>query len=336
MISSQTVSELSIIIISYNTKQMTLECLASVYKETLCYSYDILVYDNDSQDGSAQAIAQQFPQVKLIAGKVNIGFARANNELIKSIKTKYVLLLNPDTVILDQAIDHLMDFSKQKPNAGIWGGKTLNGDKSLNPGSCFRRMTLWNQICRATGLAVIFKQSEFFNSENYGGWLRDTVRDVDIVCGCFFLITLDLWVQLDGFNKKYFMYAEEADLCLRAKKRGCSPTVTPQAVIIHYGGGSETIRSDKMVRLLRAKVTLANDHWSNWQKPLASILLRGWVLSRIIAYQIICTLMLASSKKAIFKESLGEWKTIWQRIPEWQKGITGQNNKQKQSSNRER
>lgn len=309
---------LTIIVISYNTKQMTLECLASIEEQTHRYPFEVLVYDNDSQDGSAEAIAETFPNVKLTASSDNIGFARANNKLIETVDTEYVLLLNPDTVVLDGAIDALMDFAIQNPAAGIWGGKTLFGDKSLNPGSCFKRMTPWNQFCRAIGLAAIFKNSEFFNSENYGGWQRDSVRKVDIVCGCFLLTTTAIWRQLNGFNMKYFMYAEEADLCLRAIKLGYEPVVTPTAVIVHYGGGSEKIRSDKMVRLLRAKISLANDHWPSWQKPLASYLILAWVLTRLVTFLTLCALPM--KKKQKWQDSLQAWNDIWKRSREWRFG----------------
>jgi len=304
----------SVIIVSYNTMQMTLECIQSVFDETSKYPFEILVLDNQSSDGSADAIAKQFPDITLVRSEENLGFARANNVLIESVKTPYVLLLNPDTVVLDGAIDKLMDFAQSNPVAGIWGGRTLFGDHQLNPGSCFRKMSPWNQFCRASGIAAIFKNSEFFNSENFGGWQRDTVREVDIVCGCFLLITTELWNQLGGFNKKYFMYAEEADLCLRAKKLGAKPAVTPEAEIIHYGGGSEKVRADKMIRLLKAKITLAKDHWQGWQRPLASPLLASWVLTRYIALFAWCSLKKSDQKRT---DALNSWKTIWTRRNEW-------------------
>jgi len=306
---------LAIVVISYNTLEMTLACIESVIKETHRYPYELFVYDNDSKDGSEEAIAKQFPNVNLVASKDNIGFARANNVVIKELNHQYVLLLNPDTVVLDGAIDKLMDFANEYPKAGIWGGKTLFGDLSLNPGSCFKRMTLWNQLCRATGLAAIFRQSAFFNTEDYGGWKRDSIRKVDIVCGCFLLTRSNIWHELGGFNRKYFMYAEEADLCLRAIAKGYQPMITDQAVIIHYGGGSESIRADKMVRLLRAKTTLAFDHWNGNLKWSIRPLLKTWVATRMIAFRVLILLGLEK-----YRDSYSAWKEIWKRSKEWEFG----------------
>lgn len=312
---------LSIIIVSYNTKKLTLECLQSVYDETDELDYEVIVYDNDSRDGSVEAIAEQFPHVRLIAAKDNIGFAMGNNRAIEEATGQYVLLLNPDTVVLDKAINQLVNFADKHPDFGIWGGKTLFGDKTLNPNSCFAKMSVWNQICRATGLAAVFKNNSFFNGEHYGGWKRDSVRNVDIVSGCFLLIKRDLWQKLGGFRKKFFMYGEEADLCLRAKKLGFNPAVTPNAVIVHYGGASEKVRADKMVRLLAAKAELVQEHWSTLKRPLGRQLLRAWVLSRITALSLIS--LLPGGKSTATRDALATWKEIWVRSDEWVKGYSG-------------
>lgn len=314
--------ELSIIVVSYNTRQMTLDCIESVYQQTTATSFELLVYDNASADGSAEAIAEKYPDVKLIAAKDNIGFAMGNNAAIEHAVGDFVLLLNPDTVVLDGAIDKLMAFAAASPEFGIWGGKTLFGDHSLNPNSCFAKMTVWNQFCRASGLAAVFKHSSLFNPEHYGGWQRDSVRQVDIVCGCFLLVRRELWNELGGFAKKYFMYAEEADLCLRAKARGWKPAVTPEAVIVHYGGGSEKIREDKMVRLLSAKSELLKDHWSSLTQPLGRWMLKLWVINRVIAYSVASLLPGSGSSR---RDALNTWKGIWRRHPEWEYGYTGKN-----------
>src|SRR5690606_31326331 len=125
------------------------------YQETSGLDYEVIVYDNASKDGSAEAIAEQYPQARLIAANENIGFAMGNNKAIEVAKGQFILLLNPDTVVLDKAINKLVEFAERHPDFGIWGGKTLFGDKTLNPNSCFARMSIWNQFCRATGLAAI-------------------------------------------------------------------------------------------------------------------------------------------------------------------------------------
>lgn len=247
----------SVIIVNWNTREMTLECLRSLYAQTSRTDFEVLLVDNGSHDGSAAAIAAEFPQVRLIAETTNHGFAVANNMAVKLVRGRRLLLLNSDTVVLDGAVDRLVEFAESRPAAGIWGGRTLFGDMSLNLTSCWQRQTLWSVVCFAFGLTKLFPRSNFFNPEALTAWKRDTVRDVDIVTGCFLLIDADLWRRLDGFDPAFFMYGEEADLCARARALGARPVITPDATIIHYGGGSAATRSDSVVRLLRAKIALA-------------------------------------------------------------------------------
>mgnify|MGYP000255753595 CR=1 FL=1 len=304
---------ISIIIVSYNTKALTLDCLRSVFDQTEITSFKVHVIDNNSSDGSAEAISKEFPQVHLIKSAVNHGFAKANNLVADTIDSKYILLLNPDTVVLDGAIDTIYQFAEKNEASGIWGGKTLYGDHTLNPNSCFRQMSLWNLFCRALGLSVLGRNTELFNGEEFGGWQRDTERQVDIVSGCFLLISRSLWVHLKGFDERFFMYAEDADLCLRASRIGYNPRVTPLASIIHYGGASECIRSDKMVRLLRAKSDLLIVHWNTLPAFLGRVLIGTSAVVRLLIFLILDTL----TKGDKYREKRNVWFDIWQRRSSW-------------------
>ena len=309
--------DVSIIVVSYNTCEMTLEALRSVYRETNESCFELIVVDNASSDGSAEAIANEFPDVRVMAETENHGFARANNLAARYAVGQYLLLLNPDTVVLDKAIDRLIAFARSRPQSGIWGGRTLFGDRSLNPTSCWRRMTLWNVFCRVSGLARIFRKSGFFNSEAYGNWPRDSVREVDIVTGCFFLITRKLWEELGGFSPEFFMYGEEADMCLRARRLGVRPAVTPEATIIHYGGASEKVRADKMVRIMRAKVHLMYCHWSRPKFYLGLWLYYIWVYSRVFFYK----LVKSSGAEGAGGEDYDAWRSLWRARSIWARGF---------------
>jgi len=146
------------------------------------------------------------------------------------------------------------------PNAGIWGGITLNNDLSLNPNNARARLSTKTLLFSALGLSKIFNKSCFFNHDNYGCWDRKTEKTVDVVTGCFFLTPRKLWEELEGLDETFFMYAEEADYCIRAIKKGYQPKVTPEAKIIHHGGVSETNLSGKMLKLLKGKSELINKH----------------------------------------------------------------------------
>lgn len=308
--------DVSILVVSYETREMTLAALDSVVRETKDVSYELIVVDNASRDGSAEAIGQAFPEARLIASKENLGFARGNNLAAESARGEYLLLLNPDTLVLDGAIDKLVAFAKARPKAQIWGGRTVFLDGSLNPSSCWRRITLWNLFCRASGLTGVFPKSALFNSEAYGGWRRDSVREVDIVSGCFLLTRRDLWRRLGGFDPHFFMYGEEADLCLRAKALGARPAVTPQARIVHYGGASERTRTGKMVKLLAAKATLIERHFPAASSSMGLMLLAAWPLSRWVALSALAR----ATGKARHAEAALTWGEIWTRRAEWMRG----------------
>ncbi|WP_425041437.1 glycosyltransferase family 2 protein [Primorskyibacter sp. S187A] len=314
---------LSIIIISYNTRQMTLDCLASVYKETTT-PFELIVVDNASSDGSAEAIAAAFPpqthpNLTLLAETENHGFAPGHEVALPHARAPWLLLLNPDTLVLEGAIDKLMAFAARTPDAGIWGGRTIFGDGTLNPASCWGRMTPWSTLSRILGLSGIFPRSEIFNSETYGRWPRDTERDVDIVSGCFFLMRRADWDALDGFDPAFVMYGEEADLCLRAKKRGFQPRVCPEATIVHYGGASETVRADKVVRLMKAKIELIKRHFPPGLRRFGCWLFSQWPRSRHIATGLAARLL----RNPRLAEKSAVWGEAWARRGEWRDGFSG-------------
>lgn len=300
--------DVSIIIVSYNTREMTIDCIKSVIEQTKQVTYELIVLDNNSSDGSAEAIAKEFPSINVIALHDNIGFARANNFSAKEAKGKYLLLLNPDTVILDHAIDKIVSFAESWKDESIFGGRTYYGNGKLNPTSSWKKPTLWSLFCFAFGLTVIFKGNRFFDPESYGGWQRDTIKNVDIVTGCFLLLKKQTWDKLNGFSPDFFMYAEDADLCIRALEFGIQPVIYPDAKIIHYGGASEKIPADKMVRLLKAKVLLIHKHWKVKQFVWLGVffyLTAAFIRARI------------PIKFSFAAEKISLWREIWDRREEW-------------------
>ena len=310
------VPRVSVLVISYNTRELTLACLRSLRDQTRV-PHEVIVLDNASADGSAAAIAAEFPDYRLIASPENLGFARGNNVAAREARGHYILLLNPDTVVLDAAIDRLVAFAERRPEAGIWGGRTLYGDMSLNPTNAFGELTLWSLFCRATGLAVAFRGSELFNPEDYGSWDRSTEREVGFVSGCFFLITRTLWERLGGFDLTFVMYGEEADLCRRARAQGLARArMTPEATIIHYVGQSSKRRADKDVMVLRAKATTIRRHLPAWQRPFALALLAAWPWSRMVSGRLLARL----ARRPKFAEAAAHWGKVWHARADWLQG----------------
>lgn len=305
---SEPAPSVSIVVVSYNTLEMTLACLRSIAAQTRL-PHEIIVVDNASTDGSPEAIARHFPHVRLLAERENHGFARANNLATTAARGRYLLLLNPDTVVLNGAIDKLVAFAEARPEAMIWGGRTLYGDGSLNPTSCWRRMSLWGLAVQALGLNSIFRGNPVLNPEGYGGWPRDSEREVDIVTGCLLLIERETWARLGGFDPTFIMYGEEADLCLRARALGARPRISPTVEIIHYKGASETVRADKMVRLMRGKISLIDAHFHPLTRAPARALLGLWPLSRALYAQLRRN-----------DEARRSWAEVWGRRAEWRGG----------------
>ncbi len=305
----------SIIVVSYNTRDLTLRCLETVFEQTTI-PFELIVIDNASNDGSADAIEASFgDRIHFIRSDTNHGFARANNIASKRARGEWLLLLNPDTEVLDHAIDRLVAFAETLPDAGIYGGRTVFPDRSLNIASCWNRITLWSLFCHATGLSAAFSGSEVFNTEGMGSWARDTVRRVDIVVGCFLLTRVETWERLGGFDTSYWMYGEESDLCLRARRLGMHPIINPDAVIVHLVGASAPKRAGKLTLVAKARVTLVKRHFSSVNRPLGLGLIWIWGAARRVASG-----LLARISPGRWGESAELWREVWGDRGDWLRG----------------
>jgi GT2 family glycosyltransferase len=277
--------------------------LETLFDQTKAVRCRVVVWDNASADGSADAVAEAFPQVELMRSSENIGFARANNAVAETVTTPWLLLLNTDTEVLDAAIDRLVAFAEANPGHGIYGGRTVFPDGSLNIASCWNRITPWSAFCMATGLTALFRRTALFDPEAIGGWRRDSAREVDIVSGCFFLIRTELWHALRGFDPRFWMYGEEADLCLRARARGARPAITPEATIVHLGGASGTSPATKTIQVARARATLMRRHWGRPWRPLAGPMMWLWGAVRRAA-----------------AGDAARWRVVWAERDKWLNG----------------
>lgn len=304
-------TDLSVIIVSFNTRDVLKECLDSMPGKSVSGDrpIDLIVVDNASTDGSADAIARHCPDVKLHALDKNIGFAAANNYAAARATGRYLLLLNPDTVLHDGAIERALAFAEEHKGA-IIGGRTFFADGTLNRTSCHGWPTLWTVTCQGLGLSTLFRRSGFFNPEGLGRWRRDTVRQVPVVTGCFFLIRRDQWEQLGGFDESFFMYGEETDLCMRAAKAGIPRMICPDAQLIHLGGASEKVRADKMVRLFGAKAMLYRKHWHPVAAAYGVGMLKFWAFNRMVGHAILGTIGFGPGRES-------PWREIWRRRREF-------------------
>lgn len=301
----------SVIVVSYGTRQLTLDCLRSLYMETSAPAFEVFVVDNASGDGSAEAIAEAFPQAQLLVLDENLGFGAANNLAAERAKGRRLLLLNSDTVVRERALEALWQDSEAHPAAGIWGGRTLFADGTLNRSSCWGAPTPWSALCLALGLASAFPRSAYFNPEGLGAWERESAREVPIVSGCLMLVDAQLWRRLGGFHEDFFMYGEDADLCLRARAEGAAPRITPTATIVHLGGASERARAGKMVRLFTAKAQLYAKFWGPVSGRFGLLTLDIWALHRMLAFS------LAGLMRPAQCTARDTWREVWHSRGTW-------------------
>lgn len=220
--------KLSIIIVNYNTRRLTLECIKSINDSDPKVPYEIIVVDNGSDDGSVEAL-ENVKNIKLIKNSDNLGFSKANNIGIKKAKSRYILLLNSDTKVKDGAIDKLYDFAKDKESIGAVGAKLLNSDGSAQA-SAFRSPSLWLAIRQywLGGKKLMDKYSPS----------GDEPREVDVLVMAAFLITPKAIKKVGLLNERYFMFFEDFDYCREIRKAGLKIIYHPGAEVIHYHGAS--------------------------------------------------------------------------------------------------
>jgi GT2 family glycosyltransferase len=210
--------------------------LRSIYDETKC-NFEVIVVDNASSDQSADMIKANYQQVILICNKSNLGFAVANNQGFETARGRYVLMLNPDTFIIDSAIDVMLSFMNKSPNVGAVGAQNLNPDGSIQ-NSCHHFPSLWSKIVQHSQLNRLFPNARWANRSNMTYWNYGEVREIDWPSGSCIMMRRQAMEQVGYFDEKYFLYMEEVDWCYRAKKQGWLIFFTPDANIVHYHGMS--------------------------------------------------------------------------------------------------
>lgn len=254
--------EVAVVIVSFNTRERTLACVRSVIAHPPARRSEIVVVDNASHDGSAEALEREFPGMSVVRSGGNLGFARAVNLGVARSTADYVLLLNPDTVVRPGALPALLAFARAHPEHGVYGGRTFREDGELDPSSCWGAPTLWSLTCFATGLSTAFAGSRVFDPESLGSWRRDTVREVPVVTGCLLLVSRADFDRLGGLDERFFLYGEDAEFSLRAAREGLHPVIVPEAAIVHAVGASTGARGRKMTMVLAGKVTLLRSAWT--------------------------------------------------------------------------
>ena len=308
-------ADVAILVVTYNSARQIAACLRSVFTEQQTVTQQVIVLDNGSTDDTVAIVREGFPQVTVVQPGSNLGFAAGVNMAARHANADYLLLLNPDTIVLDHAVDVVVAFARSHPSHGLYGGRTLKPDGSLEPSSCWGLPTLWSLTMFASGLSTLARRNRFLDPESLGTWPRDSVREVGVITGCFLLVRRTVWDELSGFDERYFMYGEDTDLSARARAAGYQPVICPDARLIHEIGQSSPTPRSKMLLLYRGKASYVRTHWTGLRVRLGL-----WLLVVGVGARALGTRVVALSSAHDHGEST--WTTLWRQRRTWIVGYT--------------
>jgi GT2 family glycosyltransferase len=237
----------SIVIVSFNTRELLRECLIELYRQQ-DVSFETLVVDNASRDGSADMVDAEFPMVRLIRETVNLGFAAANNVAFPLACGRYVVLLNSDAFLQAGALAHAVGLMDAHPRTGIGGGRLVGRDGSWQPAARMSPSVL-NDFLTLTGLAAKYPRSRFFGRADRTWSDPLQAASVDWITGAFLMIRADALSRIGYFDERFFLYYEEVDLCRRFRAAGYEVSYWPGIEVVHLGGeSSKTVEHLSMSR----------------------------------------------------------------------------------------
>jgi len=266
---------LSVVIVNYNVKHFLEQCLISVFKASQNIDVEVFVVDNASVDGSVEMIKRKFQQVKLIKNKKNVGFSKANNQAIKEAQGKYILLLNPDTIVQEDTFTKCLEFMEKHPDAGGLGIKMIDGSGEFLPESKRALPTPWVAFYKIFGLSKIFPKNKKFGKYHLTYLDKNQNHVVDVLSGAFMLIRKSVLDEIGLLDEDYFMYGEDVDLSYRIQKAGYKNYYFSESQIIHYKGESTKKGSLNYVLVFyKAMLIFARKHFSRGNLSLFMFLIQ--------------------------------------------------------------
>lgn len=267
--------DLSVIIVNYNVKHFLEQCLHSVQKAAKNVTAEIFVVDNNSVDGSAGFIQNKFPEIHFIQNKKNVGFSKANNQAIKLAKGKYILLLNPDTVVEEDTFTKVIAFMERHPEAGGLGVKMIDGKGKFLPESKRGLPTPWVAFYKMFGLSKIFPKSKQFGKYHLSYLNENEIHEVDVLAGAFMFLRKSVLEKTGLLDETFFMYGEDIDLSYRIQLGGFKNYYFPKTTIIHYKGESTKKGSLNYVRVFyNAMIIFAKKHFPGEKAGMFSLLIK--------------------------------------------------------------
>jgi GT2 family glycosyltransferase len=265
---------ISVAIVNHNTCGLLRTCLETIAQDPPC---ETIVVDNASGDGSAGMVRSAFPWVVLLSNPENGGYGAAANQAIAQARGDYVLLLNSDAYPLPGAARALQDHLDRHPRAGVVGPRLINPDGSLQP-SCYPFPTGFYLFLEESRLGSLARRVPFLQDRYLRAWPHDAVREIPWVLGAALAIRRSAFLPIGGFDESYFMYAEEIDLCFRLEAAGWQTHFTPEATVVHLGGGSTSGQRAKMA--VQYFTSLLRFHRSNYSQKSADRIF--WMMKPIV------------------------------------------------------
>jgi GT2 family glycosyltransferase len=280
---------LSVCIVTYKARDLLRDCLRSLYVHTHIADLEIIVVDNGSDDRLAEMLGEEFPGVHLIENATNNGYTRPMNQSLRAARGRYLLQLNPDTLILPEALDNLVAFMEAHPEVGICGPKVLNRDLTMQK-QCrrgeSRPLAVFSYF---TGLAALFPRSQLFGEYLLNYLDEDEISEVAGVSGSCMLIRKEVFDQIGFLDERFFAYQEDADFCFRARQAGWRIFYFPAAQVIHYGG-----QGGSRVHPYRSIFEWHKSYWLYYRKNLAKeyFFLFNWVYYMAMALKLLLALVM--------------------------------------------
>lgn len=229
--------EITIIIVSYNVEKLLRRCIESIYRTAESKFFDIIVVDNNSRDNSVDMVRRTFPKVKLIQSDVNLGFSGANNLALRQVSTKYLLFLNPDTIVRNNAIKELMMFLDTNQNVGGVGPKIVNPDGSLQV-SCKKLPGFVDALVYISSIGRAWPRIKMFRAGGLPNFDYQRAQKVERIPGACLMVRKEIFSDNEFFDERYFLYTEDTDLCMRMKINHWDVYYLSTAEVVHYGGQS--------------------------------------------------------------------------------------------------
>lgn len=265
--------DVSICIVTYQARDLLRDCLRSIYGTVDSVSFEIIVVDNHSEDGTLEMLRSDFPDIRLLVNDHNTGYTKPNNQAIRESNGRYILLINPDTLVEPNTISELANFLDTHPEVGIVGPKVLNRDGTMQKQCRRSEARPWDAFCYFSGLSTIFPHDRRFAGYLMTYLSEDTAHEAEAVSGSCMLIRRNVIEQIGGLDENFFAFQEDTDFCRRARLAGWKIFYNPSAQLVHFAGegGSRVQPFRSIVEWHRSyylyyRKHFAKDYWFvfNW------------------------------------------------------------------------